>query len=368
MSACIINTVNDDEWRRALARRAVEGVGARAGELVLVRDGAGDRATFEEMLLAVEEAGATPLPEIAHREYIRRLLERVPLDYLTHWDRHRTEWMRRIDRLIVLARAPSLGAGLPAEALAAWEQATARINAVEERKNVPFLLCAVPTEEQETLLQVARDHLYEMLVPALLVPATDLNQEIDAALAAAQGARTLTIRSGDGEELRLSLHRRHWLADDGVVDGDDLTRGAGVSNLPAGSIYIPPLERSAEGNLWLPEAGPARDVRLTFAGGRVVAIEAATGGEELQAMFDRHTGEPRRISHVGIGLNPHLRQPVGWLLVDEHVHGTLFIAFGENRYMGGENESSLNVDFCSPAATILADERVIVQGGRTMFG
>ena len=44
--------------------------------------------------------------------------------------------------------------------------------------------------------------------------------------------------------------------------------------------------------------------------------------------------------------------------------GTLFLALGENRYMGGQNEASLNVDYTIPDATILAGDRVIVDTGR----
>jgi hypothetical protein len=44
--------------------------------------------------------------------------------------------------------------------------------------------------------------------------------------------------------------------------------------------------------------------------------------------------------------------------------GLLSIALGENRYMGGQNESPLNVDFAIPRATFLADGRVIVEEGK----
>jgi leucyl aminopeptidase (aminopeptidase T) len=103
----------------------------------------------------------------------------------------------------------------------------------------------------------------------------------------------------------------------------------------------------------LPQASEARDVILRFADGRITEIAAAGGADALRAMFDRHSGEPRRISHIGIGLNPYLHHPLTWVLLDEHIHGALFIAFGENRYMGGENESSLNVDYTLPGATLL---------------
>ena len=102
---------------------------------------------------------------------------------------------------------------------------------------------------------------------------------------------------------------------------------------------------------------------LHFVQGRVACIEAASGAEDLEALFDAHSGEPRRVSHVGVGLNPALRQPVGWTLVDEHMRGAFFVAMGENRYMGGQNASSLNIDFCSPRATVEVDGRVLVAEG-----
>ena len=42
----------------------------------------------------------------------------------------------------------------------------------------------------------------------------------------------------------------------------------------------------------------------------------------------------------------------------------MFIAFGENRYMGGQNESSLNVDYIVPEPTIISGDRAIVEAGR----
>ena len=89
----------------------------------------------------------------------------------------------------------------------------------------------------------------------------------------------------------------------------------------------------------------------------------AQGKADLDALFARHSGEARRVSHVGIGLNPHLRREIGWTLVDEHRHGNLLLAMGENRYLGGANQSSLNVDFALPTVTLLADSQVIVVDG-----
>jgi leucyl aminopeptidase (aminopeptidase T) len=96
----------------------------------------------------------------------------------------------------------------------------------------------------------------------------------------------------------------------------------------------------------------------------VARIEATTGARDLEALFDAHSGEPRHVSHVGVGLNPALSRPIGWTLVDQHIRGAFFVALGENRYMGGDNASSLNIDFCNPQATVEIDGRVLASEGR----
>lgn len=344
----------------SIARRVVQAAGVRAGEVVLIR-GAG--AVLEEVSLAVEAVGATPLPEIAHALYLRDRLMRVDPAHLATWDQHRAIWMRRVDRRISLTGGPADLTGVPAPALQAWEDAVARLVSLEEERAVPVLMVAVPDPAQAEILGMTAADLEAVILPALAVPSRKLRSEIERALAVVQGASTLTVRTGESGELLLSLGDRRWLSDDGLITETDVAAGAGVSNLPAGSIYTTVVEEATEGVLWLPQAGPAADATLRFEAGRVVEIQAREGAAALDALLDRHGGESRRVSHVGIGLNPALRRPVGWTLVDENAHGAVFIALGENRYMGGQNASSLNIDFCISGATVMADDRVVVKGG-----
>jgi leucyl aminopeptidase (aminopeptidase T) len=347
----------------AIARRVVEGVGVQPGELVMMRDGADHPTARLETMLAVEQAGATPLLEPTTPTYLQGLLQRVAPEHLHHWDLHRMEWVRRMDRRIVLQGASLDLSGAPEAALAAWQAATARLTVVDEERKVRVLLVAVPTLDRARQLDIPLEELETIVLPALAVPADDLRSEIQHALNTIGDARTLTLHTGEGCTLQVSLGDRHWHSDDGVIDEADRSTGAIASNLPAGSIYSTIVEESAEGTLHLPQAGPARDVTLHFEHGRIVRLQAREGGTELTALFDRHTGGSRYISHLGIGLNPYLHRPTGWILVDEHIHGTLFIAFGENRYMGGRNTSSLNIDFCVTDATMEADGRVVLQAG-----
>ena len=355
----------DERWH-AVVERIVQVLGVQPGDLVHVRDAAGRLDILLEIALAIEVQGATPLIEFVPPTYRQRLWNEVPHAYLAHWDRHRRGWIDQTDRILTLAGADPDWGAVSQEGFRAWERSVYRLSVLEEARDLPASLVAVPTEARAAQLGLSLSALEATLLPALTASAQDLCEQVDRVLDAAQAGKTIAVHSGADHVLHLQRGDRAWHTDVGVDHRVPPDRAASGSNLPAGSIYTTVLEAETEGSLWLPEAGGATDVVLHFCEGRIVRIEAAGGVQALRETLDAHSGEPRRVSHIGLGLNPYLRRPIGWTLVDEHVHGALFVALGENRYMGGENESSLNVDFALPGATLAVDGRAIVIEGQVV--
>jgi leucyl aminopeptidase (aminopeptidase T) len=349
-----------------LAWRAVNGAGVQPGELIVVMDHAGRDDVLRKVLLNIELAGATPLPEIAPPDHLAKVLYAGETEHIAQMDRHRAMWMQQCDRIIVLSGGWLDLKDAPAENIQAWSDAQARLAEIEEAKRTPNFVVAVPNEAQAQRLGVTLEELERILHDPIVAPLMDLQNAALRIQHKLAGER-IVIRSGAGCELRMAHGSRPVLIDDGYIDDNDRARGAVVSNLPAGSVYTTVIEDSVQGALFMPQAGDARDVTLHFSSGRVNKIEAASGADEIEAMFDGHAGESRRIGHIGIGANPHLRKPIGWTLVDEHVWGALYIAFGENRYMGGENESALNEDFALHNATLEVDGAPLLQGGRIVL-
>lgn len=349
-----------------IARRIAHGVGVQPGELVQIRSNIERFDVLQEMLLAVEQAGATPLLETIPVKYLERLLNEASQDYLEKWDKYREGWMKQYDRIVVLQGDIPNFASLPQESFATWLMARHRLTGIEEERRLPFLLVAIPTKLRAQQLGMSLAALEKILLPALAASAEELQNEINRALKLAQGGSTMTIRSGGKYELRMKLGRRPWHNDDGYINQEDRAQGAIVSNLPAGSIYTTVLEDTTEGAILIPKVRQARQVVFHFERGRINRVETSDPAEAgtISAWLDSHSGEPRRISHIGLGLNPYLTREIDWTLVDEHVYGNLFLALGENRYMGGQNESTLNEDFTIPGATLLVDGRTLVENGK----
>ena len=352
------------DWTE-IAEHSVQALGVQRGEHVEIIDHAGRYAVLLEFVLAIERRGATPRVELLPPDLLPRMLSTSPIASLSEWDRHRIEWIKHADRVLALeGYRPDLD--VDSEALETWIHATDRIEAVEEQRKLPFMLIAVPTEERANSLGLDLSELEATLLPALRVNGTELEVEIIRTRQMLDTAGTLVVQ-GNGHQLKLDIQGRNWLQDTGEIPDTDGPRSVQpVVNLPAGSVYTTVQETSAAGSLFLPRVNDAENVVFHFRDGRVDEIQTDSGAESVTRMFDQHSGEPRRISHIGIGLNPRLHRELDWALVDEHQHGSVFIAFGENRYLGGENESSLNIDFVLPSATVIADGRLVVDNGKLL--
>lgn len=331
-----------------VAERAADAFEIDAGGLVVIRDRCGRSEVVDEVVIAFERRGVTALIDSASDLVLERILRATDPALLSSWATHRAATLERADGVVSLG-----GGSLPEVPQAALDQiriARAVMEQVESRRALPFLAVAVPTVRLAALLGRQLDALDNAVRAASSVPLHAIRRMINTALARAAGD-PLTVRTGDCE-LRLRRGGRQWLADDGHISAADRAAGAVVSNLPCGSVYTTVREDSAEGTVRLPELAGARDVVLTFAAGRVVAADGPGAGAVLPwlATFDAGAA---RISHIGLALNPECPGDTGWTIVDEHHIGAVFLALGENRYMGGTNASNLNHDIALPHATLL---------------
>ena len=115
--------------------------------------------------------------------------------------------------------------------------------------------------------------------------------------------------------------------------------------MPSGEVFTGPHEDSAEGPHPLHDpVEPARrrgrrDVELKFRDGRVVGARAERGDDYLQATLDTDPGA-RRLGEIGIGTNFGIDRPIGAILFDEKIGGTVHLALGRSYpETGGTNES-----------------------------
>jgi aminopeptidase len=175
-------------------------------------------------------------------------------------------------------------------------------------------------------------------------------------------ASELRIES-DGTDLRLGVVGRTWVNSDGR------------RNMPSGEVFTGPLEDSAEGRIRFtipssPRGVEVAGIELEFRAGRVVGARAERGNEYLLATLDTDPGA-RLLGEVGIGTNTGIDRPVGAILFDEKIGGTVHLALGRSYpETGGVNESAVHWDMiCDLRAggRLSADGEPIQENGAFVF-
>ena len=158
----------------------------------------------------------------------------------------------------------------------------------------------------------------------------------DTLIARLRGAREIHI-TADGTDLLLGVRGRTWVNSDGR------------RNMPSGEVFTGPLETSAEGHVRFtirsaPAGVEVDGVELELRGGEVVRAHAQVGDDYLQHALGTDEGS-RRLGELGIGTNFGITQPVGAILFDEKIGGTVHLALGRS-YLetGGKNRSALHWD------------------------
>jgi aminopeptidase len=224
-----------------------------------------------------------------------------------------------------------------------------------------FMSMPWPTQGQAVISRMSQEELMVRLEKACFLDCFDPAQEWErqrkqqqALIDRLSTVKTLRIRA-EHTDLEMSVEGRRWLNCYGLAD------------LPDGEVFSAPREDSINGTVRF--SFPARNasgIQLTFEDGQVVSSSADSGEDYLRETL-QVTGA-RRLGEVGIGTNFNITEPIGQILFDEKIGGTVHLALG-SAYpaSGGKNQSPLHWDLIVDLrqdGELLADGQVIMKGGR----
>jgi len=159
------------------------------------------------------------------------------------------------------------------------------------------------------------------------------------------------IRSSNRTELMIDVRGREGLLDTGI-----LRESGSFSNLPAGEVYLAPVEGKTRGKLVI-EWGPTRKLKAPLTAhienGFVTHIE---GDDEHAAFLEERFKKDRlsrNIAELGIGTNEKAKRPDN-ILECEKIKGTIHVAFGDNSSFGGSIRTSFHLDHVVFSPTVEA--------------
>ena len=163
----------------------------------------------------------------------------------------------------------------------------------------------------------------------------------------------------EGSDVTLSVKGRRWVNSDGR------------RNMPS-EIFTGPEETSANGRIRFTVPSSPAGVRVTgveleFKDGVVVDAVAQEGEEYLRRALATDPGASR-LGELGIGTNFGIDRPIGAILFDEKIGGTVHLALGRSyTETGGQNVSALHWDLICDlrdGGRLSGDGRPILENGR----
>ena len=159
--------------------------------------------------------------------------------------------------------------------------------------------------------------------------------------------------------------RKPWV-DDGILDEADLSTGTFETNLPAGYIAIAPDESSANGkvtfDLPIPQRGKLiQGLSWSFENGQVTKFTATKNGDMTIPIWEKSTGDKSRFGWFGIGFNDAAKTG---FLNNTIPRGAVTLGIGENKLIGGQNQSTFTFQAALKKSTVVVGGQTIVAEGK----
>ncbi len=143
-------------------------------------------------------------------------------------------------------------------------------------------------------------------------------------------------------------------------------------NLPTGESYLAPLESLSHGVVVVDGsmAGVgllSQPLRIVVEGGYATEITGGPEAQALIALLEPHGRDARTVAEFGIGTNDKATL-TGIILEDEKVMGTIHVAFGDNKSMGGTVRVASHLDGLVKRPTVWFDDVLVMEDGRLLVG
>jgi aminopeptidase len=177
--------------------------------------------------------------------------------------------------------------------------------------------------------------------------------------------RLIRVEAPGGTNLQLPIAGRTAHASSGLFR----ERGQ-WGNLPTGEAYLAPLEGQSRGVVVVDGsmAGvgmTTHPIRIVVENGYATEITGGREATQLIALLEPHGKDARNVAEFGIGTNDRARL-TGVILEDEKVMGTIHVAFGDNKSMGGSVRVASHLDGLVKSPAVWFDEKQIMDGGRLL--
>jgi len=356
----------------------------KKGENVLIKGGIYSQDLLEEIALEVYRNNGIPVIISNSDNYTETLyqdssitseiLEITPLHYL--------KLLENIDAYIVIEpdENPGVRANAPREKLNAKIKFNAPLKDIlyggkeEYAPGKKWCYAGWPSRKAAKYYNIEYDLLEKFIIGGMSVPQNKMGEITKNLGSFFENAKNVYVYDDLGTDFTVTIQDRPMILDNGLLTDDRIAVGLLGGNLPSGEVFFPPHEKIGEGTLFCPLTRDRmtnkiiKNTLLRFKEGKLL-IDEVTSDENQNDLIntfkdsekiDREKNLPElrtyNVAELGIGCNPEITKAIGYILTDEKINGSVHLAFGSNKMMGGTSVSQLHWDFVTaPQANITVE-------------
>jgi aminopeptidase len=301
-------------------------LGLVAGEKLLIEGETGCEPLVRELLAEAYRRDLQPQFELTDASLRRAWLlgageEQLAFKFACDSDR-----LRAVDGRVMILAGSNMNemSDVPDDRLQAWSRA--RQDYMQVVLSKKWSLLRYPTAAGAQAAGMSTEAFADFSFAVMALDYAKMDRAMDPLVALME--RTDRVRLlGPGTDLTFS------------IAGIPVLKASGHMNVPDGEVFTAPVRDSANGiityNAPSLEAGTVFEhVALEFREGRIVEA-TGTPQDKLTAQLDIDDGA-RYLGEFALGVNPLITRPMGDILYDEKIAGSLHLTPG-NAYEGADN-------------------------------
>lgn len=334
--------------------KLVQGFGLKKGSMVLLNFWGEDEELdiLDTFAIEIAKSGSIPLKWQYSQKFLKTYYESTPDNHLTFPDEY-FNIFKSCDVVIDLCMyiPPAPHSEFPKEKIPFYRDYMIKLMTSLSDKET-FIQVKIPTLSNAKALGVSDYEKFQhAIIQAMDIDYIALKERTKYLTNTLNGSSKVVISTGENKVLELDITNRIWFEDNG--NGD----------MPAGEVYIAPLENSANGEILIPKATihgeEYNELVLSFKDGRLINCSS----RELMGVLNGIHPDTNVLAELGIGLNEQVKEYIGYAALDEKRLETAHIGLGMNSIFGGNNQCPVHFDFIFTPISIEIDNKVIMQDG-----
>jgi aminopeptidase len=350
------------------------------GDHVVIAGGKHNMNMMESIAIEAQKAGGMVTMIVNSDRVLRSTWTEVPDEYLKQVPEYWKPWLDEVDVWIGLPAVENPQAtfgDIPQQKFALAAESNQFFN--EKLNSTPLrgVAIAYPTEAEAKQNGLDYDTYSAMQWAAVGADYGAISRRGNAIAERLRGADEVHITSPAGTDVRFAIGGRTVFVDDGIVTPEEADSKMFIerwASLPGGQVFTSIDEGSAEGTVAVSKTRcqyqPMTDIRFTLDDGYIEDFAAASNASCFESAMEPFDRAAMRLGGLSIGLNPALKvmEENGADYRPGDAAGMVWLQFGDNQLLGGNNETTGGMSFPIVNATVTVDGTVVVRDGALVGG